>query len=677
MKFTNGFWVTKDAISANYAVQVYEAEEKDGSLIVYAPCRPVKTRGDTLGMPLLTIKYSSPCDNVLRVTMSHFEGALKKGPFFDVKTGKNSSSKITINDKTASLKTGSLEVRVNRDGPWKVEYSGDNTLLTKSESKSAGYMQEHEGPVQHMFYSKTKAFVKDELTLGVGEFVYGLGERFGSFVKNGQTVDIWNSDGGTASEQAYKNIPFYMTNKGYGVFVNNPGKVSFEVGSEKVSRVQFSVPGEELDYYIIYGPEPKKILERYTELTGRPPLLPEWTYGLWLSTSFTTNYDEKTVMHFIDGMAERNIPLSVFHFDCFWMKGFHWSDFVWDSETFPDPKGLIERLHKKGLKVCVWINSYIAQQSILFKEGCDKGYFIKKTDGSVWQTDLWQSGMAIVDFTNPEACKWYASKLETLLDMGVDAFKTDFGERIPDDCVYFDGSDSVKMHNYYTFLYNKCVFDLLERKKGKGNACLFARSATAGGQQFPVHWGGDCESTFESMAETLRGGLSLGLSGFGYWSHDIGGFEGNPPPALFKRWLAFGLLSSHSRLHGSNSYRVPWSVDEESGEVARVFACIKEKIKPQLMKAAQEAHEKGIPVLRAMVLEFPHDPACTHLDRQYMLGSSILAAPVFSETNEVEYYMPAGKWKHLIDGRDLDLTLGGRWIKENYDFMSLPLWERQ
>ena len=235
--------------------------------------------------------------------------SLKKGPFFDVKTGKNSSSKITINDKTASLKTGSLEVRVNRDGPWKVEYSGDNTLLTKSESKSAGYMQEHEGPVQHMFYSKTKAFVKDELTLGVGEFVYGLGERFGSFVKNGQTVDIWNSDGGTASEQAYKNIPFYMTNKGYGVFVNNPGKVSFEVGSEKVSRVQFSVPGEELDYYIIYGPEPKQILERYTELTGRPPLLPEWTYGLWLSTSFTTNYDEKTVMHFIDGMAERNIQI--------------------------------------------------------------------------------------------------------------------------------------------------------------------------------------------------------------------------------------------------------------------------------------------------------------------------------------------------------------------------------
>ena len=198
-------------------------------------------------------------------------------------------------------------------------------------------------------------------------------------------------------------------------------------------------------------------------------------------------------MHFIDGMFERKIPLSVFHFDCFWMKGFHWSDFIWDEETFPDPAGLIKRLHDRGLKVCVWINSYIAQRSYLFKEGMEKGYFIKKRDGSVWQTDLWQAGMAVVDFTNPDACKWYASKLRALLDMGVDCFKTDFGERIPEDGVYFNGADPVKMHNYYTFLYNKTVFNLLEEKYGKGNACLFARSATAGGQQFPVHWGGDCE----------------------------------------------------------------------------------------------------------------------------------------------------------------------------------------
>lgn len=676
MKFTNGYWVVRDGFSANFAAQAYDVREQNGTLEVYAPVKVTKTRGDSLNATLLTVRYSSPMPNVIKVKVSHYEGSYDAGPYFELNSDPSFKPTISISEKEASITSGNLTANVSIADFWKVTYTNDKgRQLTKSESKSAAYMVKHSHPQEHMFYSDELPFMKDELSLGVGEYVYGLGERFGSFVKNGQTVDIWNADGGTASEQAYKNIPFYMTNRGYGVFVNNPGAVSFEVASEKVSRVQFSVPGESLEYYVIYGPEPKQILERYTALTGRPALPPKWTFGLWLSTSFTTSYDEKTVMHFIDGMFERKIPLSVFHFDCFWMKGFHWSDFIWDEETFPDPAGLIKRLHDRGLKVCVWINSYIAQRSYLFKEGMEKGYFIKKRDGSVWQTDLWQAGMAVVDFTNPDACKWYASKLRALLDMGVDCFKTDFGERIPEDGVYFNGADPVKMHNYYTFLYNKTVFNLLEEKYGKGNACLFARSATAGGQQFPVHWGGDCESTFESMAETLRGGLSLGLSGFGFWSHDIGGFEGNPPPAVFKRWLQFGLLSSHSRLHGSNSYRVPWSVDEESSEVAKKFAEIKIKMLPYILEAAEEANKTGVPVLRAMMLEFPEDPSCAQLDRQYMLGSKFLVAPVFSEDNKVSYYIPAGKWRHYIDGRELNLECG-KWFTEEYDFMSLPLWER-
>lgn len=676
MKFTNGYWVVRDGFSANFAAQAYDVREQNGTLEVYAPVKVTKTRGDSLNATLLTVRYSSPMPNVIKVKVSHYEGSYDAGPYFELNSDPSFKPTISISEKEASITSGNLTANVSIADFWKVTYTNDKgRQLTKSESKSAAYMVKHSHPQEHMFYSDELPFMKDELSLGVGEYVYGLGERFGSFVKNGQTVDIWNADGGTASEQAYKNIPFYMTNRGYGVFVNNPGAVSFEVASEKVSRVQFSVPGESLEYYVIYGPEPKQILERYTALTGRPALPPKWTFGLWLSTSFTTSYDEKTVMHFIDGMFERKIPLSVFHFDCFWMKGFHWSDFIWDEETFPDPAGLIKRLHDRGLKVCVWINSYIAQRSYLFKEGMEKGYFIKKRDGSVWQTDLWQAGMAVVDFTNPDACKWYASKLRALLDMGVDCFKTDFGERIPEDGVYFNGADPVKMHNYYTFLYNKTVFNLLEEKYGKGNACLFARSATAGGQQFPVHWGGDCESTFESMAETLRGGLSLGLSGFGFWSHDIGGFEGNPPPAVFKRWLQFGLLSSHSRLHGSNSYRVPWSVDEESSEVAKKFAEIKIKMLPYILEAAEEANKTGVPVLRAMMLEFPDDPSCAQLDRQYMLGSKFLVAPVFSEDNKVSYYIPAGKWRHYIDGRELNLECG-KWFTEEYDFMSLPLWER-
>jgi alpha-D-xyloside xylohydrolase len=239
------------------------------------------------------------------------------------------------------------------------------------------------------------------------------------------------------------------------------------------------------------------------------------------------------------------------------MKEFEWVNFEWDRRVFPDPEAMLARLKSRGLRICVWLNSYVAQRSAMFDEGVAGGYLVKRPDGDVWQWDRWQSGMGLVDFTNPDACRWYGDKLRALVDMGVDCFKTDFGERIPTDVVYYDGSDPFKMHNYYTHLYNKTVFDVLEEKLGEGNATVFARSATAGGQQFPVHWGGDSTATFESMAESLRGGLSLALCGFGFWSHDMGGFEQTAPPAVYKRWCAFGLLSSHSRLHGSESYRVP------------------------------------------------------------------------------------------------------------------------
>jgi alpha-D-xyloside xylohydrolase len=581
------------------------------------------------------------------------------------------------------LKAGDLSVHIPLGAPWNIAFRAGGRTLTKCEGKSTGYMRLPQGEGGKPLGLKPLGFtpfIKEELSLGVGEYVFGLGERFGPVIKNGQSVDIWNADGGTASEQAYKNIPFYLTNRGYGVFVNHTGRVSFEVGSEKNSRVQFSAPGEALEYFIIYGPDPKQILERYTALTGRPAMPPEWSFGLWLSTSFTTSYDEKTVMSFIDGMLDRGIPLKVFHFDCFWMRAFHWCDFVWDDKTFPDPEGMLRRIKAKGLKVSLWINPYIAQRSRAFEEGLQGGYFLKTPDGSVYQTDQWQAGMGIVDFTNPEAVRWYTGYLEKLIDLGVDCFKTDFGERIPDDAVYHNGGDPALYHNFYTYLYNKAVFTCLERKKGKGEAVLFARSATAGGQQFPLHWGGDCESSFEAMAETLRGGLSLGLSGFGFWSHDIGGFEGTPDPGLFKRWIAFGLLSSHSRLHGSNSYRVPWNVDDESVEVCRFFANLKAALTPYLLEAAREAHEQGVPVLRAMFLEFPQDPVCVFLDRQYMLGSALLAAPVFSGDHAVEYYLPEGTWTHLIDkgaGGSPRVERGGKWIRETCGFLTLPLWIRE
>ena len=601
MKFTDGHWRMRPGVTPHYAVQVHDVEIGAGTLTVYAATRRIARRGDGLDMPVLTVQYSSPMPDVIGVRMYHHMGRRPRKPRFALNSRQDHEVRVDQDEQSATLSSGRLTVRVQKGGDLQVEFRDGERVITGSGPRAAGYMDTPDGN-----------YILEQLDLAVGECVYGLGERFTPFVKNGQVVDLWNEDAGTNSEQTYKNVPFYLTNRGYGVFVNHPERVSLEVASEKVERVQFSVPGEALEYFIIYGPSPKEVLERYTALTGRPALPPAWSFGLWLSTSFTTDYGEETVTSFIEGMAERDLPLHVFHFDCFWMRDLHWVDFKWDERMFPDPKGMLERLKARGLHICVWINPYVAQQSEMFAEGMEGGYLLKRPNGDVWQWDLWQPGMALVDFTNPAACRWYGDKLRALLDMGVDCLKTDFGERIPTDVVYFDGSDPDRMHNYYTYLYNQTVFQLLEEKRGVGEAVVFARSATAGGQQFPVHWGGDCTATYPSMAESLRGGLSLGLSGFGFWSHDIGGFEQTATPDLYKRWCAFGLLSSHSRLHGSNSYRVPWLFDEEAVDVLRFFTKLKCRLMPYLFEAAGEAHRSGVPMMRAMMLEFPDDPACDY-----------------------------------------------------------------
>ncbi|MFV0634556.1 alpha-xylosidase [Demequina sp.] len=687
MKFTDGFWLLRDGVSALYAQEAYDitptATPDGDGLVIHAPTKVVDNRGDTLNRALLTVTLSSPLEGVVRVRIERHQGA-HRSPGFALATEPGSASVATA-DEGATLTTGGLTARIGKGSPWDLSFWHGQHRLTGSGAKAVGHMSLAAGapvsaePSGVAGYSTNglaphRTYVHEQLDLGVGEVIYGLGERFGAFVRNGQTIDIWNADGGTSSEQAYKNVPFYLSSRGYGVLVNQPEHVSFEVGTESVERVQFSTAGEALEYLIFDGPTPKDVIDRYTRLTGRPPVVPAWSYGLWLSTSFTTNYDEATVMSFVDGMKERDIPLSVFHFDCFWMREFNWTDLEWDARTFPDPEGLLTRLHdEKDLRVCVWINPYIAQRSSMFAEGVERGFLVKRADGSVFQWDWWQAGMALVDFTNREARTWFQDKLRGLVRQGVDAFKTDFGERIPTDVVYHDGSDPYAMHHLYTQLYNEAVWEVLTEERGEGEAILFARSATTGGQAMPVHWGGDNTSTYMSMAETLRGGLSLAASGFGYWSHDIGGFEGTPDPGVFKRWLAFGLLSSHSRLHGSNSYRVPWEFDDDAVKLTRVFGELKNTLMPYLFTAGADAAATGVSVARPMFFEFPDDPGVTYLDRQYMLGSDILVAPVMDEDGIVDVYLPAGTWTSLLTGAKVE---GGRWVRERHGFESLPVYVR-
>ncbi len=663
MKFTDGEWLMRPGVTAYSPAQAHDIAEEGGGLVIHAPARPVRNRGDTLGGPLFTIRLSSPLAGVIRVRIEHFTGGSDRNPRIPLQPLEAPPVTIERRKDEVVLRTGDLAAHVRTSG-WEIAFAGGGYPLTRTGARGIGYIQ----------VPGKGAYLCERLQLGVGECVYGLGERFTAFVKNGQAVEIENKDGGTGSEQAYKSVPFYLTNRGYGVLVNETRPVSFEVASERVARVQFSLPAETLEYFLIYGPAPKDILRKLAALTGRPALPPAWSFGLWLSTSFTTDYDEATCTRLLDGMRTRELPLHVFHFDCFWMREFEWCNFAWDARVFPDPAGLLRRLHERGLRVCVWINPYVGQRSPLFAEGRQRGYFIRRTSGDVWQTDLWQPGMAIVDFTNPAARRWYARHLERLLALGIDCFKTDFGERIPAEGVcYHDGADPAGMHNFYPILYNQCVFETLEKVRGRGEAVVFARSAYASSQRFPLHWGGDCWSTPEAMAETLRGGLSLGLCGFGFWSHDIGGFEGQGPAWVYKRWVAFGLLSSHSRLHGSSSPRVPWAYDEEACDVVRFFTKLKCRLMPYLYGQAVTAHREGLPVLRALLLEFPDDPASDTLDRQYLLGDALLVAPVFTADGRVDYYLPAGRWTHLLSGA---VEEGGRWHRARHGFLSLPLFVR-
>ena len=685
MKFANGFWVTQKGYDVKFASQPYEITTTQNSITVLVTSAVIENRGMTLQGPNLEVTYSSTCEDTIKVSTVHYKGGLDNTPHYELNEDANFKPIINDTEEYIEMISGNTKVVIAKGTSWNVQFYYKDRHLTGNTWRATSYITENQYSVDakkelnkdNDFFdypvTDNASYLREQLKTDIGECIYGFGEKFTPFVKNGQNVEIWNSDGGTCTDQGYKNIPFYISSKSYGVLVNSSDKVSFEVMSDTVSRVTFTVPGEELEYFVIGGENLEDVLKNYTNLTGKPAFPPAYSFGLWLSTSFTTNYDEETINSFIDGMADRDIPLQVFHFDCFWMKEFEWCNFEWDTRQFPNPPAMLKRLHDKGLEVCVWINSYVGQRSKLFDIGKEKGYFIKNLDGSVFQTDFWQPGMAIVDFTNPEACDWYKGLLKQLFEMGVNNIKTDFGERIPTKCKYYNGMDPVKMHNYYTYLYNKCVFEALEEFYGKDKACLFARSATVGGQKFPVHWGGDCYAEYSAMAETVRGGLSLCSTGFGFFSHDIGGFEATAPADVYKRWCAFGLMSTHSRLHGSSSYRVPWSFDEESCDVLRFYTKLKGKLMPYLWSQAIKTHEVGVPMMRSMVIAFSNDPACKYLDAQYMLGDNLLIAPVMNEEGIAEFYVPEGTWYDIITN---DVYEGGRYYTRTCNYFEMPILAR-
>jgi alpha-D-xyloside xylohydrolase len=570
--------------------------------------------------------------------------------------------------------------------PWRLRFrAADGRLLTEEVADDGNFGGHRLGPRPGFTVEsgpddpfRRVTAVVENLLLDPDDRFYGTGERFAPRLDLvGRTVRIWNRNPyGSRSELAYKSVPLLVGSRGYGLFVDVPTAVTFHLGSRSNRTYTVEAPGAELDYYVLAG-TPAEILTAYTGLTGRPAVPPEWAFGLWASTSFV-RFTTESVLAQARRLRAEGIPCDVFHLDSFWQRQHMWCDFEWDAERMPDPRRLLDDLRREGFRTCLWINPYVSLQSALYGEGAARGYFLRRPDGSVYHPIVWsqrsERGMglcAIVDFTNPAATAWYREKLEAQLDLGADAFKPDFAEEVPADAVFHDGRTGAERHNPYPLLYQEACFEAVRRRAPR--VVAWSRSAAPGAQRFPGHWAGDSECTFPDLALTLRGGLAAAMSGLAHWSHDIGGFWGEPTPELYVRWAQLGFLSALCRYHGATP-RDPWLFGDEALAIFREYARFRSRLVPYLEALAWEAADTGLPLMRPMVLAFPDDPAAHAFDLQYCLGRELLVSPVVREGGGVTTYLPPGRWLDWWRGAVL---VGPVTLRRQVPLREVPLYLRE
>lgn len=538
--------------------------------------------------------------------------------------------------------------------------------------------------------------MRETVAVTPGESFYGLGEKFTSLDKWNQEIPLWAVDAGNVSSyRAYKNVPLLLSSAGYGLFVHSSYPMLFRMGSESSISYSIHIADTELDLFLIYGPSLKHILKRYTDLTGRAPVPPKWSFGFWISRAGYKSRAE--VEEVVREMRARGFPCDVLSLDPWWMGEAPWCSYTWDRAAFPEPETMMASMREQGIRTCLWIHPYVPVDTPLYEEGVALGFFVKRADGTPSPVLEAFSGdnLVAVDFTNPAACTWWQSKLERLMDMGVAVFKTDFGEQAPLDALYADGRSGLEMHNLYPLIYNRTAFELSRRKHERG--LVWGRSAYAGSQRYPVQWGGDSYSTLDQLANQVRGLLGYGLSGVPFCSHDVGGFDYSPhffdntfhvdfkesydnsvkdtypkDPVVYARWLQVGVFSSHVRAHGKQP-REPWSYGAQIEAIAHRYLELRYRLLPYIYTQAVESSQTGLPVVRPMVLEFQDDPTTQRLDLQYMFGSSFLVAPVFTPNDRVTVYLPAGEW---VDFWSKQVVRGGRWVTVEAPLDMLPLWVR-
>lgn len=490
-----------------------------------------------------------------------------------------------------------------------------------------------------------RAAFHDSFTAEPDEHFYGFGEKFTDFDKRGQRLEMWHYDTyGVHTERAYKNVPFFVSSRGYGIFVDSTARVNFDMAASNHSTFSLVVPDTALDYYVITGPEPKKIINRYAGLVSLPILLPKWAFGVWMSSGFQRDSAEEVIQR-ARSIREHDVPCDVLHLDCYWQKFGRWSEMLWDEEMFPNPEDMIGEIKEMGFRICLWINPYIGVESERFVEAYEKGYFLKNAADESYVIGLWgkfHPPVGIIDFTDPAATEWFRDLLRPLLRQGIDVFKTDFGEGVPADATASNGMTGEELHNLYPLLYNDAVAEATAEETGRAGM-VWGRSTYAGGQRHAAQWGGDPNCTYGGLASTLRGGLSMAMCGHAFWSHDIGGFHRDPTPELYTRWAQFGLFSPLSRAHGMST-RLPWDYGEEALRVFRDYVRLRYRLLPYIYTYASIAARTSLPLLRPMFLEFPDDPNTHTMDLQYMLGSELLVAPIYNSESRRPVYLPEGRW---------------------------------
>lgn len=597
----------------------------------------------------LQLRFVSP--RTVRITMLTTPVEQKEDDASDpmfVSAPKNDMSQWkaaeTANAVTYTSPYGQIEIQKS---PWRIVVKNANGKILTQTRHIADNDSSQVKLMPFCFIkrgSDNSRSINPVFTIAPGEKIFGCGESFTKLDKVGQKVHLTVTDPqGPETDQMYKPVPFFWSNRGYGVFMHTSAPVTCDFGATYIGADRIFMDDEKLDLFVFLG-DPKDILDEYTDITGKSPMLPLWSFGTWMSR--ISYFTQEEGLDVAKQLRDNKIPADVIHFDTGWF-GVDWQcDYEFSTERFADPVAMLKRLKEQNFHTCLWQLPYFTPKNRLFDEIIEKGLNVRNACGGMPYED------AVLDFSNPDAVAWYQGHIAHLIDEGVSTIKCDFGEAAPLNGLYHSGRTGLYEHNLYPLRYNKALWEVVNRET-EGEGIIWARSAWAGSQRYALHWGGDAATTNTGMLGDLRGGISFGLSGFSFWSHDIGGFVTASPDDLYRRWLPFGFLSSHSRAHGAPPTE-PWLISADFTKAFREAAEMKYRLMPYVYAQAKDCSNRGLPMVRALFIEFPDDLGAWNVEDEYMFGSQILVAPLLESGTERACYLPKGKWIDYQTGKVYD-----------------------